>query len=242
MLLGQQGGGHQDRHLLARAGGRKGGAHRHLGLAEADVAADHAVHRLRGGQVAQHRFDGGVLVGGFLEREGGGERLVHRPVDSNGQSLSRVSLGLDFKQLGGHIADLLGGFFLRLGPLLAAQVVQRRGVGVGPGIAADAVQLRHRHIQAVALGVFDIQKLAGHAAHGHRDQPTIAAHAVIFVHDRGAQRELAQVTDDGFGFAPGTLAAARLAGAFGEELALGEHAQWRRIQCEAVIECGDGDG
>ena len=75
-----------------------------------------------------------------------------------------------------------------LGPLLAAQVVQRRGVGVSAGVAADAVQLRHRHIQAVALGVFDIQKLAGHAAHVHRDQTTIAAHAMIFVHDRRAQR------------------------------------------------------
>ncbi|RZA21738.1 MAG: transcription-repair coupling factor, partial [Lysobacteraceae bacterium] len=48
--------------------GDEGGAHRHFGLAETDVAADHAVHRLRAAEVADHRFDRGVLVGGFLER------------------------------------------------------------------------------------------------------------------------------------------------------------------------------
>ena len=135
-----------------------------------------------------------------------------------------MTFGLNFQQLGSHIADLLGSFFLRLGPLLTAKIVQRRGVGVGTGIAADAVQLRHRHIQAVTFGVFDIQKFAGHAANVHRHQPAITAHAMVFVHDGCAQRELAQVADDGFGFAPGTLAAAWLAGTFGEELALGEHA------------------
>jgi hypothetical protein len=46
VLLGQQGGGHQHRHLLAAGRRGEGGAHRHFGLAEAHVAADHAVHRL----------------------------------------------------------------------------------------------------------------------------------------------------------------------------------------------------
>ena len=81
MLFGQQRGRHQHRDLLAGGGGDEGRAHRDFGLAEADVAADHAVHRLRAGQVADHRFDRGVLVGRFLEREGRRERLVHRAVD-----------------------------------------------------------------------------------------------------------------------------------------------------------------
>jgi hypothetical protein len=48
VLLGQQRGGRQHRHLLAAVHGHEGGAQRHLGLAEADVAADQPVHRLAG--------------------------------------------------------------------------------------------------------------------------------------------------------------------------------------------------
>ena len=40
--------GRQQRHLLAAVHGDERGAQRDLGLAEADVAADQAVHRLRG--------------------------------------------------------------------------------------------------------------------------------------------------------------------------------------------------
>jgi hypothetical protein len=53
---------------------------------------------------------------------------------------------LDLQQFGGDIADFLGGLLLRLRPLLAAEVVQRRGVGVGAGIATDAIELRHWHV------------------------------------------------------------------------------------------------
>ena len=46
VLAGQQGRGTDDRHLLARHRRHEGRAQRHLGLAEADVAADQPVHRL----------------------------------------------------------------------------------------------------------------------------------------------------------------------------------------------------
>ena len=45
MLLGQDGGGHQHRHLLAVIHRLEGRPHRHFGLAVAHVAADQAVHR-----------------------------------------------------------------------------------------------------------------------------------------------------------------------------------------------------
>ena len=241
VLFGQQRGRHQHRDLLAAGGGDEGGAHRHFGLAEADIAADHAIHRLRGRQVADHRLDRGMLVGGFLEREGCREGLVHRPVDVDGQALARMPARLDLQQFGGDIADFLGGLLLRLRPLLAAEVVQRRGVGVGAGIAADAVELRHRHVQAVALGVFDVEEFAGHAADVHRQQAAIPADAVVLVDDGRAEAELAEVADDRFRFAPGALAAARLRGAFGEQLAFGEHAQRRIGEGETVVERGDGD-
>jgi hypothetical protein len=119
--------------------------------------------------------------------------------------------------------------------------MQRRGFRRGAGVAADQVQLRHRHVQAVALGVFDVEELAGHAADVHRDQAAIAADAVVLVDDRRALGQLAEVADDRFGLAAGALAAARLGGALGEQLALGEHARARVVEREAVLQRRDGD-
>ena len=67
VLLREQRRRHQHRHLLARLHGDECGAQRDLGLAEADVAANDAVHRFARFQIDQHLFDGGGLVGGFLE-------------------------------------------------------------------------------------------------------------------------------------------------------------------------------
>ncbi|MNU09583.1 hypothetical protein D3C72_2562340 [compost metagenome] len=53
--------------------GNEGGAHGHFGLAEADVAADQAIHRFGRQHVFAHRFDGALLVRGFFERKAGTE-------------------------------------------------------------------------------------------------------------------------------------------------------------------------
>ena len=76
MLARQQRGRHHHRHLLARHGGDKGGAHRHFGLAEADIAADQPVHRPARRQIADRLGDGFFLVFGLLIGEAGG-RIRH---------------------------------------------------------------------------------------------------------------------------------------------------------------------
>jgi hypothetical protein len=114
--------------------------------------------------------------------------------------------------------------------------MQRRGFRRGAGVAADQVQLGDRHIQAVALGVFDFEELAGHAADVHRDQATVAADAVVLVHDRRALGQFAEVADDRFRLAAGTARAAGAAGALGEQLALGEHRDARIVQREAIFQ------
>ena len=73
VLAGQKGCGHDDGHLLAIHGGDEGGAERHLGFAEAHVAADQAVHGAAFLQIVQHGLDGGQLVFGFLIGEAGAE-------------------------------------------------------------------------------------------------------------------------------------------------------------------------
>src|SRR3546814_196007 len=142
MLFGQQRGRYQHRDLPARGGGDERGAYRNLGLAEADVAADHAIHRLRAGQVADHRLDRAVLVGRLLEREGGRERFVHRPVDVDRQPRARLALGLDVEQFGGHVADFFRGLAPGLSPLLAAERMTPRGFRRSTRVASDQLQLR----------------------------------------------------------------------------------------------------
>jgi hypothetical protein len=159
VLLGQQRGGRQQRHLLAAGDGHKGGAQGHLGLAEAHVAADQAVHRARADHVLDDGVDGGVLVGGFLKAEVGRKGLVVVRRVAEGKTLAGGAAGVDVQQLGGGVAHLLGGLAFGLFPLAAAQLVQRGLVGAHAGVAADQVQLAHRHVQRGLVGVFQVQEL-----------------------------------------------------------------------------------
>ena len=160
MLLGQQRGRRQDRHLLAAVHGDERRAQRDLGLAEADVAAHQAVHRPRADHVLDHGVDGGALVGGFLEAEAGGEGLVVVRAEAVREAFARGAAGVQVQQLGGGVAHLLGGLAARLLPLAAAQPVQRRLFGADAGVAADQVQLRHRHVERGLVGVFQVQEFA----------------------------------------------------------------------------------
>ena len=77
VLLGQQRGGTSTATCLPSCTALNG-PDRHLGLAEAHVAADEAVHRLGLLHVVLHVADGLELVGRLLEREGVLELLLPR--------------------------------------------------------------------------------------------------------------------------------------------------------------------
>ena len=53
--------------------GDKGGAQRHFGLAETDIAAYQPIHRRRRFQIGDDFGDGALLVGGFFKGEAGDE-------------------------------------------------------------------------------------------------------------------------------------------------------------------------
>ncbi|MNM80766.1 hypothetical protein D3C81_927420 [compost metagenome] len=103
------------------------------------------------------------------------------------------------------------------------------------------MQLRDRHVQAVALGVLDLQEFAGHAADVHRDQATVAADTMIFMDDGRAFGQLAQVTDDGFRLTTSAARAPRLTGTFGEQLPLGKHRHRRLGDGKAIIQRRNGN-
>ncbi len=170
MLLGQQGSGHQHSHLATAVHGDERCTHGHLGLAEAHVAAHQAVHGLGRQHVGAYRFDGRLLVGGFLEREACAERGVVGGGVGERITLARCSAGIDVEQLGGDIAYLFGSLALGFLPGFRAQAVQGRQRVIAAGVAGDQVQVGNRYVELGALGVFKGKELGGLAVDFQRGQ------------------------------------------------------------------------
>ena len=76
MLEREHGRRREKRDLLAVHHGLERGAHRDLGLAVADVAAEQAIHRRRRFHVARDVGDRGLLIGGQVVLERVGELLL----------------------------------------------------------------------------------------------------------------------------------------------------------------------
>ena len=91
VLLREERGGHQDRDLLAGLDGLERGPDGHLGLAEADVAAQQAVHREAGLHVVLHVADGDQLVGGLDEREALLQLVLPGRVVAEGEARERCA-------------------------------------------------------------------------------------------------------------------------------------------------------
>jgi hypothetical protein len=126
VLLGEQRGGDEHRRLLAVLDGLEHGPHRHLGLAEPDVAAHQAVHGHVGLHVTLHLFHGAGLVDGVGEGEGVLELALPRRVGAEGVALHVQPQPVQLHEL---LGDLVHGG-ARLGPgalpLRAAQAIERR--------------------------------------------------------------------------------------------------------------------
>ena len=69
VLIGQDGGGDKDGHLLAVCGGLEGGANGYFRLSETHVATDEAVHGSVALHVGLHGLGGCELVGGVFVDE-----------------------------------------------------------------------------------------------------------------------------------------------------------------------------
>ena len=116
MLLCQQGGGHQHDDLLAGLHGDERGAQGDLGLAEADIAADHAVHRTAAAEIGDDGFDGLRLVRCFLELERRFEGAQITFIRSKLFALARGTARIEIEQLRCGVANALRCLLLCLLP------------------------------------------------------------------------------------------------------------------------------
>ena len=126
VLRGEHRGRRQERDLLAVHHRLERGAHRHFGLAVADVAAQQAVHRRRRFHVALDVGDRGGLVGREVELERVFEFLLPVRVGTKRVAGHRLARGVELEQLFRHVAHRLLDAGLGLLPGGAAQPIERR--------------------------------------------------------------------------------------------------------------------
>jgi hypothetical protein len=116
VLLRQDGGRHQERHLPAIVDRLERRADGHLGLAVAHIAADQAIHRSRRLHVLLDRIHCAQLVVGLLVGEGGLHIFLPRPIRAVDKALDRLALGVELEQVVGDLGDGVLGALLDQAP------------------------------------------------------------------------------------------------------------------------------
>ena len=179
MLLRQDGGGDEDRHLAVVHDGAEGRADGHLGLAVADVAAEQAVHGLAVGHVLQARLHRVALVVGQVVGEGAvegtlpvGRRLEALPLDGGPH-------GLQPDELRRQVPRGLLRVLACLAPRAAAQLRQRRQVLRAAHILADEVGLLQRDVEPVLVRELQLDGLDHLAVNLLARDAVVAADAVV---------------------------------------------------------------
>jgi hypothetical protein len=161
----------------------EGGAQRHLGLAEPDVAAHQSVHRLARAEIADHLGDRPVLVVRLLIGETVDEGGIAGVGLRNGARPKR-SLGRGLDELARNLADSL--LHLRLAPLpgLAAEPVERHALALA-SVAGEHVDILDRHVELVAARIAERDAVVRALLDRDLSQPFIAPDAVIGVERPG---------------------------------------------------------
>ena len=165
VLLGKNGRGAEHHDLAAGVHALKRRTQSDLGLAEAHVAAQQAVHGLGRLHVGLNVGDGLQLVACLVVREA----LLHldllgrigRTGDTGNRRAARIQIDQVKRQFFGILARLIGG----TRPVGGVEPGQARLVAVGANIARDAVDLLERHVELVAVGIFQQKVVALLAAH-----------------------------------------------------------------------------
>ena len=187
VLARQQRGRHHDRDLLAveRRGKRR--AQRHLGLAEADVAADQPVHRAAELEILQRRVDRAELVLGFLIGEARAELVIDVRLHREFRRLVQHALGGDLDQLARDLADAVLELRLAGLPAAAAEPVEL-DIGLLRAVARQQLDILDRQEQLGLAGIMQFETVMRRAGDVQRLQADEAADAVLDMDDEIARR------------------------------------------------------
>ena len=189
VLFGEDRRRREHQRLLAVDRDRERRAHRDLRLAEADVAADEPVHRVRRLEVLLHRFDRRLLVGRLAVRERRLEARDPLVLEVERDPGARLTLRVQRDQLAGQLLHRLACARLEQLPRLAAELRQRGRLRVGADVARHLAELLVRDVQAVVAAEREQEVVARDAGDFLRLEAEELADAVILVDDvvAGAQ-------------------------------------------------------
>src|SRR2546430_7312856 len=190
VLLREDGGGYEDRHLLAVHHRLERAAHRQLRLAKAPVSADQPVHRARVLHVDFDLLHDADLVGRLVVGERLLELLLPGAVLGKGVALDKLAPRIEVQERARDLLDRLADFALGPIPLARAQSLQLGRRVAATDVLLHAVEVLDRHVQLVALGVLELHVFAPLTVlppQAHADEPS---DAVIDMDDQVAGLEL----------------------------------------------------
>ena len=236
MLAGEQGCRRDHRDLLAVHRRDEGGAQRDFGLAETDIAADEAIHRLAAFEVRQDIGNGAVLIVGFLVLEPVEELVVRPFLDFEDRRFPQRAGGGDLHQLARDRLDALLKARASLLPRFTAQSVELDRF-LARSIAAEDVDILDRDEQLVPAAIFKLDAIVLRFAHRDRFEAEIFADPVFGMDDQIADTERLQFGEEGIGIAALLLAAHQ---SVAENILLGQ--QFQLVIGEARLERDDHRG
>ncbi len=207
VLPRQQRGRHHHRDLLAVERDRERRAQRHLGLAEADVAADQPVHRPAAFEVFQGRGDGAELVFGFLIGKARAEFVIDMRLHRHFRRFMQMPLGGDLDQFAGDLADAVLEFGLAGLPAAAAEPVQF-DMGVVGAIARQQFDILDRQKQFCFGGIVQFKTIMRRAGDLKRLQADEAADAMLDMNHEVAGGQTRDLGDEIIELAAALCAAA----------------------------------
>ena len=196
VLPRENGGRAEQGALLAVGNALERRTQRHLGFAEAHIAAEQPVHRRRALHVALDLLNAVELVGGFFIFKFCFKVALPLVIARKGVALCLHTRRIERDQLLGDVLDR--GLDLCLGtlPVAGAETVE---TDVRALLCADVfgnhVELRDRHIEHVALGVIYFDVILGDAVGVDFADAAEHADAVDAVHHKIAGTQLGEVID-----------------------------------------------
>ena len=237
VLCGEDGRRHEHGHLLFREDALEGGAHGDFRLAEADVAADEAVHGLAGFHVALDVGRGLDLVGRRFVLEGVLEFLLELAVGRETEAFHEFAACIEVHELARNLHDLLLHALFLVFPVLGTQTVELERVVLRGVDLLYLLEVGHGELEAVAALVLEQGAVHHAAVHLDADKAQVAADAVVLVGDKVAAVQ--RLDHQRAGYGAGNLALADLVGVAVEDAGLGEEGDLVVFEPEALGNVAD---
>ena len=235
VLQGEDRRGNQHGHLLAVGRSLERRTDRHLGLAEAHVAAHQTIHRLIRLHVPLDGCGRRLLVGRILPSERSLQLVLEITVRRKGEPSGSLALGIEGDQLARDVLHGLLGGALELLPCPRAELVDLGRLAVARFVARNAMERVDVDEEHVAVLIDQLDGLVRATVLRDLHQPVETPDAVVDVHHVIARTETVELRH-GHLFVPPDLAVDAVALVAVENLVIGIEARLEPMVHESLVQ------